>query len=693
MTNQKRDSAKQYIRAEFVPSSMNAENRTVDVTFATGTPVLRYSWARDEYYNEVLDMNGADLARAENGLPVLDNHGTWGSVGQILGRAENIRKENGVFVATVRFSKRDNVKDIVADVQDGVIRDISFGYKVLKMQREEKKDGQQYRDYLVTSWQPTEISFVTIPADPKAGVRSDDDNTESPEIIDLEPTRSNIPMTDQEKKAIADAERSRAADITKAVADAGLSASFAQRLISEGRELESARSLITAEKERVSNDPKAIADAAIKAERTRTAEITKAVRSAKLGTEFAQSLIDGDKSLDEARALIIEEMGKGDSFTGSRSAVSVGADRQAEHTMLAAEAALVGRADRTLLDPKKSNYSEDVIRSSQEFRGHRLLDFAKDALKRAGVETRGLDPMEIVARAFTSSTSDFPVLLEGTNRRILLANYNAVADTWRQFCATGSVSDFRDYKRLRMGTFSDLESLTENGEYRNKKITDADYEKVNIGTKGNIINVSRKMIINDDLSAFTRLSAMLGRAAARSIENDVYAYLASNPTLVDGKALFHADHNNITGTAAAPTVLVLDAMRQQMAQHKDKDANDYLDIRPSLALAPLSLGSTLRVLNGSQYDPDAANKLQRPNIVNGLLSSVVDTPRLSGTAWYMFADPTNEPVFEVNFLNGQQSPYMESQNGFEVDGIQWKIRLDYGVGAVGYRGVLKNAGA
>lgn len=697
MNTQKRDSGHQYIRAQFVPGTMNAEKRTVDVTFATDTPVLRYSWRHDEYYNEVLDMNGAKLERAKNGLPVLDNHGRWGSVGDILGRAENVRIENGVGTATVRFSKRENIQSIVDDVNDGIIRDISFGYNVSKLERQDKKEGAQYRDYIAREWEPNEISFVTIPADPKAGVRSEDDNGPEPEIIDNQIRGLNTDMTEAEKKALRDAERQRAADITKAVAEAGLSAEFARGLIdNEAMTVEAARAAITAEKERVSNDPNKAREEGAKAERARAKAIEDAVRAASLGDEFARTLIENGTTIEAARAAIIDELAKNDPFAGNKPA-NVGTDRSAEFRMQATEAALVLRVQPEIVSAKDKPYSDDVVREANNYRHMTLLDLAKDALVRAGQSIVGLDPMQIVARAFTSSTSDFPVLLEGTNRRVLLANYNAVSDTWRRFCATGSVSDFREYKRLRMGTFSDLEGVNENGEFRNKNITDADFEKVSIATKGNIINVSRQMIINDDLAGFTRLASMLGRAAARSIENDVYALLKSNsglgPVLVDGKTLFHADHGNIATDAGAPTVTRFDAMRVQMAQQMDKDKNDFLDIRPSLWLGPLSLGSAVRILNGSQYDPDAANKLQRPNIVNGLLSDVIDTPRLTGNAYYMFANPSEEPVIEVSFLNGVQTPFMESQNGFTVDGVRWKIRLDYGVGGVGFRGAIRNAGA
>lgn len=684
MAKKKKDT-KQFTRAQFVPSSLNEESRTVDVVFASPTPVLRYSWYREEYYHEVLDMSGANLSRSgDRGLPVLDNHSAWGKVGEIvIGRAENIRQEKDTWVATVRFSQREEVQPLINDVRDGIITDISFGYSVDKIERMEKKEGDEYRTYYVRKWTPNEISFVSIPADPRAGVRSADGEDTGFDLMEMY-SRQNPTPEDKTKQTnngqIMKREQiiamlaKRGITVDETISDEALQAELERALNPEGA------------------DPKAV-NAAIEAERKRSADIMSAVRSAKLPNDFAEKLIADGKSIDEARAAIIEEFAKEDPNKGTRSQhIEVGSDRGAEMRRSAAEAALVMREAPELVRGDKAPYNQDVMKEAQKFRGMTLLDMAKDSLVRGGVDVEGLDKMAIVGRAFTSSSSDFPVLLEGANRTVLLNSYEAQADTWRRFCAVGSVSDFREHKRLRMGTFTDLDKVQENGEFKNKKITDADFEKVSVNTKGNIINVSRKMIINDDLGAFLKLAGMLGRAAARSIENDVYALLASNPTLSDGVALFHANHGNIA-TAAAPTVAVLDAMRQLMAKQKDKDSNDFLDIRPALVLAPMSLGGALKVLNGSQYDHTDTGIMNKPNIVAGLFSDVIDTPRLTGNAYYMFADPSQEPVLEVNFLNGEQSPYMESEQGFTVDGMQWKIRLDYGVGAVGYRGVIKNAGA
>ena len=335
--------------------------------------------------------------------------------------------------------------------------------------------------------------------------------------------------------------------------------------------------------------------------------------------------------------------------------------------------------------------------ASNPYRGDKLLDLARRCLARIGVKTDGLSQMQIVAQAFTQTTSDFPVLLENVMHKTLLQAYATAPDTWSRFCSIGSVSDFRASNRYRTGSIGSLDSLTETGEFRNKTIPDGEKATITAGTKGNIINLSRQTVINDDLQALVNLTQMLGRAGKRSIEAAVYALLAENsgagPTLVDGKAMYHADHGNLVTAGAAPSVATIDAARILMASQKDVSGNDYLDLRPALWLGPMGLGGTARVINGSIYDPDTANKLQRPNMVNGLFRDVIDTPRLSGNPWYIFADPNEAPVIEVAFLDGVQEPYLELEQGFDVDGARYKVRLDFGVAGIDYRGTVQNDGA
>lgn len=324
-----------------------------------------------------------------------------------------------------------------------------------------------------------------------------------------------------------------------------------------------------------------------------------------------------------------------------------------------------------------------------------LVEMAKASLARLGVRADHLDKMGVVAAAFTQSGSDFPALLEAAMHKALQAAYDTAPLTWARFCATGTVSDFRAHNRYRLGSFGNIDQVNELGEFINKSIPDGEKASIQVGTKGNIINLSRQAIVNDDLGAFIGLAASLGRAASRTVEADVYAMLALNagmgPVMADGKTLFHTDHGNL-GIDGALAVAVFEDMRVKMASQKDVSGNDYLDLRPAALLCGMGQGGTARVINGAEYDPDTANKLQRPNAVRGLFADVVDSPRISGARVYAFADPSIAPTLEVAFLEGRQDPYLERQEGFDVDGSRFKVRLDYGIAAIDYRGAVTAKG-
>jgi hypothetical protein len=336
-----------------------------------------------------------------------------------------------------------------------------------------------------------------------------------------------------------------------------------------------------------------------------------------------------------------------------------------------------------------------------EFRGMRNVDLARESLENGGTNTRGMrDPDLIVRHAMTSqgavitqTTSDFPVLFENAIHRILQAAYATTPDTWTRFCGTGTVTDFRPHTRYLRGSFGALDQVNEAGEFKNKPIPDLAREMIVAKTVGNMINLSRQAIVNDDMDVFSGLAVDLGRAAKLTIEVDVYALLNSNPVMNDGIPLFDARHGNLADVGAAPSVKAFDDMDAAMGAQKDISGNEYLEIGLDRLLVPRSLRGSAITINGSEYDPDAVGKLQKPNIVKGLLSDIIATQRLTGPAYYGFADPSTAPALEVVFLNGVTEPFTDSQDGWRVDGVEWKVRHDYGTGAVNYRSAYKQPGA
>lgn len=437
-------------------------------------------------------------------------------------------------------------------------------------------------------------------------------------------------------------------------------------------------------------DAAAIAAQALAADRARRGEIRAAFAkfAARDGVAALQAQCEEDSDCTPAAAglKLLAHLGKDVTpVAGHVVTVEDEADKRRDGIALA----LMARANVATAEQRRAA-------QGNPWRGASMLDLARSSAQAAGIRVEGMDKMQIVASAFTQGGSDFPVLLQNVMHKTLQTSYAVQPDTWSRFCARGSVSDFRAHNRYRVGSLGNLESVNELGEFTNKAIPDGEKASITAATKGYIINLSRTAIINDDLQAFIGLANAMGRAARRTVEADVYNTLKLNsglgPVLEDGKTLFHADHGNIT-TGAALSMLAIDADRVAMASQLDVGGNDFLDLRPAVLVVPIGLGGTARTINDAQYDPDTANKLQAPNRVRGLFSDIVDTPRLTGTRRYLFASASEGPVMEVAFLDGNDTPYLELENGFTVDGARWKVRLDYGVAGTDYRGAVTNAGA
>ncbi len=332
------------------------------------------------------------------------------------------------------------------------------------------------------------------------------------------------------------------------------------------------------------------------------------------------------------------------------------------------------------------------------YRGVSLLDLARASLKRAGVDFSGWDNMETAAAAFGGqSNSDFQTLLENAMHKTLHQAYAVAADTWRRFCTVGNVSDFRDHPRYRLAAVNNLEPVNQLGEFKNAPLLDAERARVRIGTKGMIVGVSRQAIVDNNIASFMGILAQLGRSAARTIEDDVFSLIRLNgglgPVMDDGFTLFHANHKNI-GVAAAISHDSVDADRILMAQQKEPGDGDTLAIVPSILLVPSWQRARALEVNGAEFnDPDFKNPGDRlPSSIRGLYKDIIDTPRLVGTRRYSFSDPADVPTLEVDFLNGNEQPVLEQEEGFATDGIRFRVRHDFGVSAVDFRGAVTNPG-
>lgn len=664
------------LRAEVVAGSINVEARTVVLTWTTGARVLRGYF--EQFWEELsMEPKHVRMKRLKSGAsPLLNAHSSY-STDDVIGVVESAELEAKRGSATVRFAKDPISDGIFQKVVDRILKNVSVGYRVHKMEKVEDGEGK-IPVYRAVDWEPYEISIVPIGADPGAVVRASDISVTNPCVF--------------EERSMADDD-----DTTPTPAPSKESPAVTATRAAERARAEDANARAAASKEAAE---KAVAD-----ERARIAELRNLAKRTKLGDAWAQTLIEAGTSIEEARIAALDHVARDDDKISIDGTLRIGAGDDAHDKWIrGASAWLFHRTGtRKLLEEAKAKMPDafkDVSFDPGEFRGMSPVDLARQSLERRGVDTRGMDRMRMIGQAFTHRASnyqtaaDFPVLMENVLSKVLLGGYATQANTWDRICKTDTVPDFRTSNRYRSASLPGLDVIAEHGEYKSGAIPDG--AKYGIITKrmGKMFSLSREAIVNDDMGALTDIAMKLGQTAQRSIENAVYALINANaglgPTQGDGQPFFHANRLNVNGTGSALTVDGVEADASVLANQKDPNAQDFIDLQPAILLVPRALRGTGLVINNAEFEP-TANKLQIPNKVRGLFREVIGTPRLTGTRRYIIADPLDWIV--VAFLEGYgNGPVLESQDGWRIDGVEWKVTIYANPQMGDAKGAVSNSG-
>jgi len=331
-----------------------------------------------------------------------------------------------------------------------------------------------------------------------------------------------------------------------------------------------------------------------------------------------------------------------------------------------------------------------AVEASNQFAGMSLGELARASLSHRGISVAGMDRLGIVGLAFTHSSSDFGGLLADVAHKSMLKGFTEAAETFTQWTAKGTLTDFRPSKRVDLSTFPNLDKVAEGAEFKYGTVGTTG-EQIALATYGKLFSITRQAIINDDLGALTRIPQLMGRAAIRTVGDLVYAVLTGNPVMADGKTLFHNDHKNQLPGAALSIANLGKAMHAMRTQ---KDGKATLDIRPKYLLTPVALEPTAKALLAAEFDPALADA-KVPNPVRGMLE-VISDPRLDDSAAgtsFMLADQGMYDTIEVAYLDGNDKPYLEQTQGFTVDGAAFKVRIDAGVAPLSHRTMIKMPGA
>lgn len=626
--HQKRSVLGNYCR-ETTIDQVDTDSRTVELSFSSETPYGR--WFGDEILCH--DEECINLERFNNGLgTALFNHDR----DAVVGHVEKAWLEDNRGKALVRFDTDEQSETIFQKVQSGTLQGVSVGYAIYRYEVLEDEDTKSTNGrfngpaYVVTDWEPLEISIVSVPADATVGVgRSADEIHTS---IDKQ----------EETKSMNGEEILKTEEVKSTPVETGITQEDLQK--------------------------------AMEQERKRTSEITALFRD--FDVEGADEAIVMGVSVDEARAMVMDQLrarNKGVSVTMG--------EAESDKFRAAAQDAVLMAAGIPVAEPAPG---------AQELRGYSMIEMARESLRRESSSAVNFgDNMEL-ARAAINSTSTFPAIMSNLANKSVMTGFNEAETTFQIWAGKGSNRDFKEAARVALSEAGNLELVPEGGQFPHDSLGEAS-ARTKVATYGKLFSLTRQAIINDDLGLFSKIATKYGSAAKRLVNKMVYAQLTGNVKMQDNVALFDAKHGNVATTGEALSVKAIAKAITAMRRQKGITGEATLNITPKYLVVPPELEIVAYQIVNSTAAVDGVNS----GVVNpykGRFVVVADAELTDPDAWYLVADATQHDTIEVTYLNGVETPRLETRQGFDVDGIEYKVAFDCGVSALDFRGVYKNAG-
>jgi hypothetical protein len=346
---------------------------------------------------------------------------------------------------------------------------------------------------------------------------------------------------------------------------------------------------------------------------------------------------------------------------------------------------------------------QDLDRANRRFKSSLgLQELILEAAWANGYSGRNFrDPRAVLRAAFGRgieagfSAVDLGGILSNVANKFLLDGFFSVERTWRNICTVRNVSDFKTVTSYRLVGKEQYEQVAPGGEIKHGTLGNEFYSN-RADTFGLMLTIDRRDIINDDLGAITTVPRKLGRGSGLKI-NDVFW-----TTFLNNGAFFTAANKNFL--AGPTTALGLDSLTAAEVAFLDQVDGDGkpIGVMPAILLVPTALSALgtqlFKSLELRDNAPNAKVAITNPHQgkfrveVSRYLANA-QYPGNSAKAWYLLAEPTDLPVIEVAFLNGQEAPTIETAEAdFNVLGIQMRGYHDFGCALQDPRGGTKVKG-
>ena len=659
------------------PATLNEKDRTVGVILATETPVK--VWTEYGRADEVLLMSGATWPSTGQ-VPMLDTHWRYSVTGQ-LGSLRDFSVNGDALYAEAHFS--ETAEQAFTLIREGHLTDVSVGCRILEHlfvpeNTTQTIDGRTFTGpvKVITHWEVIEGSFTPVGADKNAKTRaaSDGQNREEPMPNKTVDPKGQGRAADNGNAPKEQTQRSAA----QPVADKPVT----------GPENSPASNPAPAA------EPSRAVAAAPSAESIR-AEIADimAIGITHNCVELAEHAVRSGTSLDAFRAQTLDHVAKRSAAhaPSHMPAFEVG-QSDVEKFRAAASEALILRW-MPAYAPKEVNASgvlaaRAIAAGAHELRGYTMREMARESLRRAGLPIPA-DPMEMVGRAFTATTSDFPNILADAAHKAVHEGFEEAPETYEAWTGEATANDFRQHTGVNLNSFSALDIVPEGGEYTTGDMSDRGIHW-QVATYGKLFSITRQAIINDDVNAFTKIPNKMGVAAKRTRGNAVYALLIGNPQMADGFALFSSHHGNLAATGGPINKDSYKAGAVAIGTRKGAQG-EALHIPVRYLLVPVVRQDEAKILMNSQMIGTQA----APNQVNPWSgdAEIITESRLDmeGNAPWFMTGPKGSTI-SVASLFGNKGARVEQRQGWTVDGTQFKVSSDFGAYIEGYEALYKNPG-
>lgn len=734
----------------FRAATLDEGTRSVEVVMTTDAPVSVYDWRSGDIIDEVLIAEGGQFS---DQLPFLANHYRW-DFDSVLGSVRAIKREGGTWVGRAYFAEGDEDADKAWNkVRQGHLRDVSVGYRTTDYQdipagTSATVNGRTYtagqRTLRISRrWEAKELSLVPIGADSNTKVRTAGDPAKE-HVMDpqLRKYLESIGLRSDASEAEAQAFlRGLGGKLkTRADAIAGKTLTVEQALEQHRADYAPPAPQPQPEAQRGAAGgipapapqpahvagtatPDQLREEAVRAERERVTQIRQLAgddvppevltRAEREGWDTARASREFLTAVRESRQAAV-----GGGATGAAGRLVEAARTAALMGLaLAIRGGEVGdrRIEQTIRrNPHlRSDRWENVAERAEAFSDLSLYEMCQRAIQLDG----GTQPTgrHDTIRAAVSGSGLTQIFTTSVNARLMMA-WEEVGDTTIGWVDEVDVADFKTMDEIDFQGNSRLERL---GRGQTAKDADAEdgKESWKIARYAKKFSIDEQDIIDDNFSVLTQMPRIMGEAARNLRPDLVYALVLANPALgADGKAVFHADHGNLsTGAPSSLQKSSLETAIVAMSKQTIRSGKNArpLNIAPRFLLVPQDLlftgselvtSATIMKSTGSDKTVEfGRNVISDLNLqvradarlgVTGVIDPVTDARRVgTATNWFLAANPGR--TLKVGYLRGTgRAPMLRS---YTLDkgqwGIGWDVKLDIGAAWMDYRGVHKSTGA